>query len=169
MPPLNFPLHYSFLISLYIPKSIYLSCHAVPASNYPGSNRGWSPTTVNTRAEINQVLHKLYTQRGSHKGLRSPRDLQEQVSRSRRAWEGQGHRNGLCRPGRQQQVDCWTLRSVSLPQKEFPKPSPSAVWGQGCSPSFKPITRPPLETILRLVVIHPEQHHHHTDSVRSAP
>ena len=102
--------------------------------------------TVNTRAEINQVLHKLYTQKGSHKSLRSPGDLKEQVSRNGRAWEGRGCRNGLCGPGRWQQVDCWTLRSVSLPQKEFPQPSPSAVWGQGCSPSLKPITRPPLET-----------------------
>lgn len=117
---------------------------------------------------MNQVLHELYTQKGSHKGLRSPGDLKEQVSRNGRAWEGQGHRNGLCGPGRRQQVDCWTLRSVSLPQKEFPKSSPFAVWGQGCSPSLKPITRPPLETILRPVVTHAEQHHRHTDSV-SAP
>ena len=88
----------------------------------------------------------------------SPGDLKEQLSKEGRAWEGQGQRSGPCGPARRQQVNCGTLRSLSLPQKEFPKPSPSAVWGQGCSPSFKPITQPSLETILRPVVIHPEQH-----------
>lgn len=42
--------------------------------NYLDPSLGLVSTTVNTRAEINQVLHSSI-QRGSYKGLRSPEAL----------------------------------------------------------------------------------------------